>query len=402
MTYLIRFIKFIGIVLLFLAGAVLVDINRAAMAFVEGWFPGCGAWACGALAALEALCLFCLWRSVFGRRSHLVLRLDAGEEERRRFREALRRRLAANPHVRKAGIESSDPLFVERALELLDSIAEEEIRAGGSRVFLGTALAQNGRLDALIVFLSLCRTVWRVSSIYNQKPLPAEIWSVYGAVSSATFVAFSIDALDIPQTITDAMSEMIPSVAPAMAASSMPLAGNIAHVFTSAAIHGAANCLLVVRAGVITRRAYRYAASAKGEDDLRSSCVPETAAIVKAISREAVGNIAAALKKQFGLLAREGGRRFVGGIADAAGTAGQKVSDAVTGVAGAAAGTARSAAGLVTDAAHTCAAKAGAAGQMVSDAFGGAAKTASNAVAGAGGRAAGMAHAAMEKAAAAG
>ena len=162
MTYLIRFIKFIGIVLLFLAGAVLVDINRAGMAFVEGWYPGYGAWAFGALATLEVLCLFGLWRSVFGRKSHLVLRLDADAEERLRFREALRRRLAVNPHVRKAGIESSDPLFVERALAVLDSIAEEEIRAGGSRVFLGTALAQNGRLDALIVFLSLCRTVWRI------------------------------------------------------------------------------------------------------------------------------------------------------------------------------------------------------------------------------------------------
>ena len=81
MTYLIRFIKFIGIVLLFLAGAVLVDINRAGMAFVEGWYPGYGAWAFGALATLEFLCLFGLWRSVFGRKSHLVLRLDADAEQ---------------------------------------------------------------------------------------------------------------------------------------------------------------------------------------------------------------------------------------------------------------------------------------------------------------------------------
>ena len=69
----------------------------------------------------------------------------------------------------------------------------------------------------------MTRVTEKVSGIYNQRPTPAELWSVYSTVSSATFISFSIEALDIPRTITESMNELLPAVTPVMAASSVPL-----------------------------------------------------------------------------------------------------------------------------------------------------------------------------------
>ena len=203
---------------------------------------------------------------------------------------------------------------------MLDARAGEEIRNSAKRVFLGTALSQNGRLDALIVFVSLARMVWRVSGIYNQRPTPAELWSVYSTVSSATFISFSIEALDIPRTITESMNELLPAVTPAMAASSVPLMGPMMQQCTSAVIDGAANCLLAIRAGVVTRSAFRFAALGR-EEARQQACVREAGTMLAEISRETVGAIVEAFRKQLVNLPASMGQKIsetVGTVADSA------------------------------------------------------------------------------------
>ena len=188
------------------------------------------------------------------RPAKLVIRHNPSENERAVFSEELEKRLANNPAVREAGLTLTDGNFREKALKLLDEKADTEIRNAGKRIFLGTALAQDGRLDALIVFFSLVRLVWRVSSIYNQRPAPREIMSVYASVSSSTFVAFSLEALDIPRIITETVSQIVPATAPAITAASVPLVGSALQAFTESAIDGASNCLLAVRAGVAVKK----------------------------------------------------------------------------------------------------------------------------------------------------
>ena len=174
---------------------------------------------------------------------------------------------------------------------MLDARAGEEIRNNAKRVFLGTALSQNGRLDALIMLVSLARMIWRVSGIYNQRPTPAELWSVYSTVSSATFISFSIEALDIPRTITESMNELLPAVTPVMAASSVPLMGPMMQQCTSAVIDGAANCLLAIRAGVVTRSAFRFAAL--GREEARQQAEHERVLNQRAEGRRYIERIAA-------------------------------------------------------------------------------------------------------------
>ena len=320
MTFISTLLKAAAALFMLVILMLLVQLDLTAFQTVEVLAPGWGWLAFVSLLALEAGAVLWLGLSWFARAPRLVLRDDPTEAERQAFARELGRRLKKNPHVRAAGISATDGQFLEKALDVLDARAGEEIRSNAKRVFLGTALSQNGRLDALIVFVSLARMVWRVSGIYNQRPTPAELWSVYSTVSSATFISFSIESLDIPQTITESMNELLPAVTPALMASGVPFVGPMMQQCTSSVIDGAANCLLALRAGVVTRSAFRFAAL--GRDEARQqACVREMGAMLMEISRETVGDIVEAFRKQLVDLSSSMGQKIsesVGSVADSA------------------------------------------------------------------------------------
>ena len=320
MTFISTLLKAAAALFMLVILMLLVQLDLTAFQTVEVLAPGWGWLAFVSLLALETGAVLWLGLAWFSRAPRLVLRDDPTEAERQAFARELERRLKKNPHVRAAGLRATDEHFLEKALDVLDARAGEEIRNSAKRVFLGTALSQNGRLDALIVFVSLARMVWRVSGIYNQRPTPAELWSVYSTVSSATFISFSIEALDIPQTITESMNELLPAVTPVMAASSVPLMGPMMQQCTSAVIDGAANCLLAIRAGVVTRSAFRFAALGR-EEARQQACVREAGTMLAEISRETVGAIVEAFRKQLVNLPASMGQKIsetVGTVADSA------------------------------------------------------------------------------------
>lgn len=361
MTFISTLLKAAAALFMLVILMLLVQLDLTAFQTVEVLAPGWGWLAFVSLLALEAGAVLWLGLARFARAPRLVLRDDPTEAERQAFARELERRLKKNPHVRAAGLRSTDEHFLEKALDVLDARAGEEIRNSAKRVFLGTALSQNGRLDALIVFVSLARMVWRVSGIYNQRPTPAELWSVYSTVSSATFISFSIEALDIPRTITESMNELLPAVTPAMAASSVPLMGPMMQQCTSAVIDGAANCLLAIRAGVVTRSAFRFAALGR-EEARQQACVREAGTMLAEISRETVGAIVEAFRKQLVNLPASMGQKIsetVGTVADSAlektrGAAqsvargGTAVAEAVSSGAGAVIGAGQAVAGAVS------------------------------------------------------
>ena len=361
MTFISTLLKAAAALFMLVILMLLVQLDLTVFQTVEVLAPGWGWLAFVALLALEAGAVLWLGLAWFARAPRLVLRDDPTEAERQAFARELARRLKKNPHVRAAGIRATDEDFLEKALDVLDAHAGEEIRNNAKRVFLGTALSQNGRLDALIMFVSLARMIWRVSGIYNQRPTPAELWSVYSTVSSATFISFSIEALDIPRTITESMNELLPAVTPVMAASSVPLMGPMMQQCTSAVIDGAANCLLAIRAGVVTRSAFRFAALGR-EEARQQACVREAGTMLAEISRETVGAIVEAFRKQLMDLPASMGQKIsetVGTVADSAlektrGAAqsvargGTAVAEAVSSGAGAVIGAGQAVAGVVS------------------------------------------------------
>ena len=361
MTFISTLLKAAAALFMLVILMLLVQLDLTVFQTVEVLAPGWGWLAFVALLALEAGAVLWLGLAWFARAPRLVLRDDPTEADRQAFARELERRLKKNPHVRAAGLRATDEHFLEKALDVLDARAGEEIRNNAKRVFLGTALSQNGRLDALIMFVSLARMIWRVSGIYNQRPTPAELWSVYSTVSSATFISFSIEALDIPRTITESMNELLPAVTPVMAASSVPLMGPMMQQCTSAVIDGAANCLLAIRAGVVTRSAFRFAALGR-EEARQQACVREAGTMLAEISRETVGAIVEAFRKQLMDLPASMGQKIsetVGTVADSAlektrGAAqsvargGTAVAEAVSSGAGAVIGAGQAVAGAVS------------------------------------------------------
>ena len=331
MAYLLRFMKLAG--LLFLFGLVILffQFNIFALQLADSWSQGTG-WVVFLLLTLAELAGFLLlgyaW---FPSRSRLVLKANPTAEEQQAFCAEMHRRLAENSIIQAHNLKPGDPDFIARALEILDARADETIRSDARKIFLGTALAQNGRLDALIVFIALARMVWRISTIYNQRPTPAEIWSVYTAVSSSAFVAFTLDALDIPRTVTEALSSLVPAVAPSMAGSSMPIVGMSMHLFTQAMLDGAANGFLAIRAGVLTKNAFRY--SGLDRDAARSLSSREIRSTMLSLSRECLGDITSGLKEQVKDMAgsvadncvektRNAARSVASSVTDAASSAG--------------------------------------------------------------------------------
>lgn len=361
MTFISTLLKAAAALFMLVILMLLVQLDLTAFQTVEVLAPGWGWLAFVSLLALETGAVLWLGLAWFARAPRLVLRDDPTEAERQAFARELERRLKKNPHVRAAGLRATDEHFLEKALDVLDARAGEEIRNSAKRVFLGTALSQNGRLDALIMFVSLARMVWRVSGIYNQRPTPAELWSVYSTVSSATFISFSIEALDIPRTITESMNELLPAVTPAMAASSVPLMGPMMQQCTTAVIDGAANCLLAIRAGVVTRSAFRFAALGR-EEARQQACVREAGTMLAEISRETVGAIVEAFRKQLVNLPASMGQKIsetVGTVADSAlektrgavqsvARGGTAVAEAVSSGAGAVIGAGQAVAGAVS------------------------------------------------------
>lgn len=393
MTFLPTLLKAAAALFMLVILMLLLQLDLTAFQTVEVLAPGRGWLAFVALLALEAVAVLWLGLSWFARKPRLVLRDDPSEAERRDFARELERRLKKNPHVRAAGIRATDGNFLEKALDVLDARAGEEIRSNAKRVFLGTALSRNGRLDALIVFISLARMVWRVSGIYNQRPSPAELWSVYSAVSSATFISFSIEALDIPRTITESMNELLPAVTPALAASSVPLMGPMMQQCTSAVIDGAANCLLAIRAGVVTRSAFRFAALGR-EEARQQACVREAGTMLAEISRETVGAIVDGFRRQLADLPASVGQKISETVGTMTGSAlektrdaarsvargGSAVADAVSSGAGAVIGAGQAVAGAVSNGAGVMADAVGSGAHAVIHAVGDCAATAEQAV----------------------
>ena len=306
-----RILKYVFFALAVLAGLLIHFINGNLAALAEMLHPGSALWTHLALMAVEAVALVWFWRGLFRGRRHLLLVDGATPEEEQAFKDELTRRMRDNPHILEAGITpegKDDPVYLERCLVHLKTKADEEIQQNARRIFLATALSQNGRLDALIVFVCLCRLIWRVSRIYNQQPHPREIAALYGAVVTTTFLALSFEELDITTEITVGFGEAFQAMAPAGLTASIPFAGKALQTFTSSTVDGAANCYLALRAGIIARNAYAYGADRQSRPS-RAAVFREAGAQLLDMSHVLVDRLAGTLASNLAGVARFAGAK---------------------------------------------------------------------------------------------
>jgi hypothetical protein len=156
---------------------------------------------------------------------------------------ALRKRLACNPRLQ--GMPVGNRQEVDLALKRLDGEAEEVVRKQAAAVFLGTAVSQSGRLDALMVLAVQIRMVWLVSRVYAQRPSPRDMFHLYANVAGSAIVSGELDDVVIE-----------PMVGPVITAAvgGIPGLQQVSSLLAKSALSGAANAFLTLRVGMITKR----------------------------------------------------------------------------------------------------------------------------------------------------
>lgn len=329
--------RIILIALCVLLGLFILSINGNLASFANSFYPGVSPYVHIGLIVIEIIGILWFWNGLFGWRQHLHFPEEPTEKNRKDFTRELVYRMGQNSLLKKEKFDPKDEKYLENCLEYLDGKADKEIKVAAERVFLATALSQNGRIDALIVFLSLCRLVWRISGIYNQRPRPSEILALYWAVVSSTFLALTFEELDISTEITVGFGEVFNSMTPSIMTSGMPFVGPALQKFTSSSIDGAANAYLALRAGIITRNAYGYSISGK-ERPSRASVYREAGGVLLGMANGLVDQVARALGQGLWKITKEAPKKTTQAVVDGVSKVGKGVSSSASKVFGGAAG----------------------------------------------------------------
>jgi hypothetical protein len=225
--------------------------------------------------------------------------------------ELLKTRLAANPHL--AGLSVATQAELEEGLRTLDVIAEERVRAAASRVFISTAISQNGSLDILLVLAAQQKLILEIARIYKERPSPRDLMLLYTNVAGTALVAGELNELDVSEQMEPILGALMGSVLGAV-----PGLGAATTVLTNSILSGTANAYLTLRVGVI---AQQYS---------RSVVVPPRKTVRRSAMLKASGML--------GTIALDGSKRIMVSLKDAAkakggaavGAAGDKIRSAGT------------------------------------------------------------------------
>ena len=273
----------IVVVLFFTVLLVIFVINQTnqLVSFAVGISPVLGQVLLYLLLALYAAVIIIPLVAIYSKPPALLPPEDVESEEYQYYLKKLAARLAKNPHLGKAAVNPEQPEEIETALKKLDGIADEAIKSAASGVFIMTAISQYGALDALIVIITQLRMIWRVTTLYNQRPTLRELAYLYGNVFATAFLATRIENLDL---IEDQLEPIIASLMGSSLSSMTPALNTAANVITNSVINGSANAFLTLRVGVITRQYCASLIRPERSTLRRAAMVQATALLAKVLS----------------------------------------------------------------------------------------------------------------------
>lgn len=246
----------------------------------------------------------------------MLVHANPTEEELAKFRKQLLARLKKNRVLRDEEVVINDENDLSTALAILKEKADEEIRTTSKRVFIGTAISQNGRLDVLVVLYLVTRMSLRIAKLYNQRPHYRELVNLYANVAITSFVAGSIEDLGVEEHVTQVMAPLLGG----SAIGAVPGAQAIAGTITNSVLTGSTNCLLALRCGILARDFMSLNLDANGS--MRRNATAEAAKIFVSMSGETVVYVTKALVKGAKSAVKTGSSKTV-----------KTVSDTVTGTA---------------------------------------------------------------------
>lgn len=198
----------------------------------------------------------------------------------------LKAQLARNEII--AGMPLATDEEVTAAIARLDREADAVVRNTASAIFASTAVMQNGRLDALVVFASQVRMTFRIASIYYRRPSPRQMLYIYGNVGANVLVADNIADVDFAGIVTPVVTAAIPSLKGAV-----PGLQGISQLLVNSFANGAANAFLTLRVGLIARD-YCAALTYPDRVRIRKSATLAALAMVADIAKEQGARVAQA------------------------------------------------------------------------------------------------------------
>jgi len=200
------------------------------------------------------------------------------------------RRLASNKKVDQS-LDLNNPQHLQQAITRLDQEADKLINRTAKAVFLTTAASQNGKLDALTVFITQSKMVWDIARVYYQRPLLREMMYLYGNVGATTFFASEIEDLDFSAQLEPVVSSLLRNPGRAI-----PVVGPVANIVIDSLVEGSANAFLTLRVGVIAKK-YCGAMEIYDRKKMRKSAVAEASVMLKGIVLDSSGQIISTVLK---------------------------------------------------------------------------------------------------------
>jgi hypothetical protein len=258
--------------------------------------------------------------------------------------ELLKARLAANPHL--GGTIAASKAEVEQALKKLDSVAEERTRAAASRVFISTAISQNGSLDILLVLSAQQKLILDIARIYSERPSLRDLLVLYANVAGTAFVAGGLDELDVSEQMEPVLGALMGS-----ALGAIPGLGAATTVLTNSILSGTANAYLTLRVGIIAQQ-YSRSVVLPPRRNVRRSAMLKATGMLGSITLEGSKRIMISVKNA----AKHRAGAAVGAAGDNVRLAGGAVRDGGTAAASATLQGARSVGASLSSAAGAAAA----------------------------------------------
>lgn len=316
-----RYLKLaVTLISLLIIGAFLVflyDCVTSLAGFAGRINPAWEPWAFWILFALAYGMVLWGLGSLLIRPRPLLVHANPTEADLEKYRRTLVKRLGRNPYVRAAGVTVRTEADLEAGLAVLREHADKEIHAASKRVFIGTALSQNGRLDGLVVLFLVTRLVWRLAKLFNQRPHHRELINLYANIAGTSFLAGSIEDFGVEEYIRELMAPLVGG----SAVGALPGAQAIAGAITTSVLTGSTNCLLTLRCGIVARNYLTLDMESSGA--MRRSATLEAARMFVGLSAGTVAHVTKALVKGATGSLKSGTTRMARGMGDAiTGTAG--------------------------------------------------------------------------------
>jgi hypothetical protein len=236
-------------------------------------------------------------------------------EERTPYLGRLGKRLSRNPLLRNEILDFSREEDIQKGLDLLSNRADLVIQNTAKSIFLTTAISQNGKLDALTVFITQSKMVWDLAHIYYQRPAPKDIVALYANVGAATFLAAQIEDLDFSEQLEPVFGTVLQN----SALRSVPFVSSVTNVVMDSLLEGTINAFLTLRVGIVTKRycgtldtfnvrKVRRAAFREASGMLKTIVVQSSGQVVSGIMRATKKAGADTVKSGVGAAERASGR----------------------------------------------------------------------------------------------